>query len=283
MKNQKLYNRVTAGLKPLKKDIRDFKYENVFGAVSPEEIPDNFLVANPIEIKDQGNSDECVAFATCAVSEDQEGVALNPKWFFSQIKKTQGNWKKWGADLRDGAKVAVNTGFIEENDAPFSLKYRDRDFTANWNNWPTDLENKAKIHKKQSYFSVMCGFDSFRSVLWQNKDEKKSILTGTMWESNWSNLKDGIIPVESTGSEEIPHAIKIFGQKKINDKLYLIAQLSNGLGFGDGGLFYFPKEIIDKKFRFGAFIFKDLDPEKIKKISWDWKIKIYNFIKKIFK
>jgi len=280
----KIQNRKTEyGLRELKLDPRDFKYEHIFGSVSLEDIPDNFIVANPIGIKDQSDSDMCVAFATCAVSEDQENVPLEPKWFFSQIKKLQGNWKKWGADLRDGAKTAVNVGFIEENDAPFDIKYKDRDFTANWNNWPEDLNEKALAHRKQSFFSVACNFDSFRSVLWQNRDEKKTVLTGTLWESDWNNLKDGIIPEKSTGSEETPHAIKIFGQKKIGDKLYLVAQLSNGANFGDNGLFYFPEEIINSKFSYGAFIFKDLDPANMKKVSWSWKVWVYDFLSKLLK
>ncbi len=270
------------GLKKLKGDIRDFQYDAVFGAPALE-VPDDFIVAQPLEIKDQGQSDECVAFATSAVSEDQEGVLLSPKWFFSQIKKIQGNWKSWGADLRDGARAAVNVGFIEDNDAPFDIKYKGRDFTANWNNWPEDLQEKAKQHKKQSYFSVRCDFDNFASVLWQNKDKKKSILTGTLWEESWNYLTDGIIPENNTGSQETPHAIKIFGQKKIGDRLYLMAQLSNGRGFGNNGIFYIPKEVINRKFKFGAYIFEDENPEEIKKTYWTFYQKLYDIIKKLFK
>jgi hypothetical protein len=271
------------GLKPLKKDIRDFKYENVFGSVSINEIPDNFVVANPLEIKNQGYSDMCVAYATCAVSEDQENVLLNPKWFFAKMKEAQGNWKRWGADLREGAKVAVNLGFLEDNDTPYNLKYGDRDFIANWENWPKDLDDKAQIHKKQSYFAVGSDFDSIRTILWQNIDEKKSVLTGVLWEAMWNELVDGIIPEKSTGSQETPHAIKIFGQKKIEGKLYLVAQLSNGEAMGGKGLYYFPKEVVDKKFTFGAFIFKDIDPDGVKMNTWNFWQKAYDFIIKTLK
>jgi len=281
MQSNQQQNRI-GGLLPLKKDSRDFKYEGMFGGVAIESIPDNFTISDPLEIKDQGYSDMCVAFATVAVSEDQEKVPLSAEWFFSQIKKIQGNWKTWGADLRDGAKAAVKVGFIEEGNSPFSLKKEDRDFIANWDNWPVELQEEAQVHRKEAYFSVNSDFDSLRSALWQNRLEKRSILTGVLWESDWNGIKDGIIPDKSTGSEETPHAIKIFGQKKIGEKLYLVAQLSNSTDFGDKGIYYFPESIVNKKFKFGAYIFKDLDPENVKKISWNWRIRLYDFLIKLF-
>ena len=59
------------GLTQLKGDIRDFSYSLFFG--HDFEIPTvEFTVSDPLEIKDQGTSDMCTAYALSSVSEDQE-------------------------------------------------------------------------------------------------------------------------------------------------------------------------------------------------------------------
>lgn len=274
---------IANGLILAKPDKRDFSHTKVFGMINLKEIPDNFEVAKPLKIKQQYDSDMCVAGATCAVVEDHEDVPLSMEWFFSQMKRKQGNWRTWGSDLQTGAKVAVEKGFIEEKDAPYSLKDKNREFCANWTNWPNSLSLKAVKHRQGSYFRAdgyNSTFDAFRATMYQNRAYKRSIMTGCTFERAWEMAEGGIIP-EKPGEETFGHALKFFGQKKIGRKLYLKAQLSNG-NVGDHGIFYFPKSVVDRKFVWKNFLFIDLPPAQAKKLCWSWWRRLIEFIKNLW-
>ena len=277
---------IVGGLRELPFDSRDFSLDKVFGTINIKTIPDkDFMVSDKIFIKDQKTSDICVAAASCGVSEDQEGVPLSMEWFFSQVKKIEGNWETWGANLRDACKTAVEIGFLEKVEAQFDIS-NGRNFIADWENWSPKLSEKALIHRKKSYFRVDGPYDNFnncRAALWQHREDKASILTGVIFQRGWNEAKDGIIDFE--GDSLFGHALKISGQKKINGKWYLVGQLSNGINNGNNGLFYFSQDIINKYFKFkefGAYQFIDLPPEEAKVFAWSFWRMIWEFIKKIF-
>ena len=268
------------------RDKRDFKLGKVFGMVDISEIPDrDFVVAEPLEIKDQGNSDLCAAFSACSVSEDQEGISLDPCYFFAKIKQIAGEYFSWGADLRTTCKAAVKYGFIEILQSLYNLENKSRNFIANWRNWPLGLDQFAQEHAKQSFFAIEWQkdrFDSFRSALWQFRNKRCSILTGVKWQREWTAAEGGIIPKEM-GTQTGGHALKIFGQKIIDGEIYIVAQLSNGIEIGDKGIFYFPRKVINRDFTFGGYMFLDMDPEEAKKKAWSIWRRIWEKFKKIIK
>jgi len=270
------------GLLPLPKDNRDFSFGKAFGTIDLKEIPANFVVAEPLKIEDQKETDFCAGEASSSVSEDQEGVDLCPLYAFAKIKQIMGDWRGWGADLRSTCKAAVKFGFIKKEDSPFTLE-KERDFLANWQNWPKALDDYALEHRKKSYFKpdgYPETFDSFRAALWQNREVKRSVLTGVRWRSDWESAKRGIIP-NFPSTPLFGHALKIFGQKDIMGEPYLMAQLSNGRGIGDFGIFYFSREVINRDFTYGAYLFEDMDSEEAKKICWPLWRRIWEIIKKI--
>lgn len=272
MDNKKQFN---GGLTESKRDVRDFSHSKVFGQIDIGQIPDNFMVSEPLEIKQQYDSDQCVAFSCCALSEAQENVLLSPEWFFYKMKNGD---TSWGADLRTGCRTAVNVGFIEQKDAPYTLKeYTSKDLVLA--TWSESLDEKAKEHKKISYFKVdgyENTFDAFQSTLWQNRMEQRLILTGVNWCREWTH-SNGII--NEMGTSSFGHAFSIIGKKTIDNKEYLIAQLSNG-NIGEKGLFYFERSIVNEAFTFGAYTFKDMPPKVASTISWSWWQKLLHLIKR---
>ena len=277
---------IKGGLLPLPKDNRDFSLGAVFGRIGIEEVPhEDFEIAEPLYIENQKKTDFCVAFALSSVTEDQEGVDLCPIYPFAKIKQLRGEYKEWGANLRDGCKVAVKVGFIKKIDSPFTID-EDRDFLANWNNWPKELDEKALEHRKGSYLALdgyKDLFDAIRASMWQHRAEKRTILTGCNWDPAWVKAKDGIIPELRSTIDGMGHALKIYGQKIIWGKIYLKAQLSNGESIGENGIFYFPRSVINRDFFHGAFMFKDLDPDEAKKVCWSIWRRIWESIKNFFK
>ncbi len=268
------------GLLPLKKDNRDFSFKKQFGTTGIDNLPDEFEVENAIYVEDQRDTDMCAAFAVTSVSEDQEGVDLDPLYTFAKIKQIQGDWSVWGADLRDACKSQIKYGAIKKELSPHTIS-EDRDFIANWENWPEELDEKAIEHRKNSYFRVDEGFDTFSDIklaIWQNRAKKRSILTGVRWQHHWLDSSNGIIK-NNNGVSLFGHAFKVSGWKKINGEEYLIAVLSNGREIGDAGRFYFPREIVNQEFIYGAYMLEDINPDEIKKSQWSIWRRVWEAIK----
>lgn len=250
------------GLKPLPEDPRDFKLGALYGTVDTKGIPDDFVVAEPLKIKDQRTSDFCTAYALTAVSEDQEGVELSPEFQFYVTKKGD---TSWGADLRQASDTICKFGSLEQSEANKTIfdKY-DREKILASDSWPVGVLSKARLHAKKSYVRINGNFDEIRAALWKFRNEKRTIVAGALWRNEWTHAHKGIIP-KVYGTSDFGHAFKFFGQKKINGELYLMAQLSSGTEIGDGGIFYFPKEVVDKEVSpYGAFMFMDMEPDMAK-------------------
>jgi len=286
--------RVKRGLRPTPYDPRDFSFAGVFGAININEVPlTDFMTAPAVEIKDQGGTDMCTAYALCSVSEDQEKVPLDPGFTFALIKRKQGTWKTWGGDLRSGCKVAQDYGFIEVGDNPQDFGNKPRNFIANWNNWLhlNELLRIAARHKKQSFLKVdgpYDTFDNFRAALWVGKDEGKSIYTGCVWRPGWLAARGGILPDRAL-SGGVGHAFKICGQKIINGQPYLVIQNSYGTDVGDHGYFYMNRRVANRELTFNGYTFTDLSPEEVqsilqgKELYVGEKITIFDRIKRAIK
>lgn len=256
---------ISGGLVPTPEDTRDFSFSKTFGSIEPVILPKELIVSEPLKIKDQSTSDLCSAFAITAVSEDQEGIELSPEYQFAKTKQLSGEYVSWGADLRTACKSIVKFGSIPERNEELSLEQNGRDAVANWNNWSSGIDALAQKYRKKSYFVVDGQYDTFdniRSALFKYKNEHRTILTGCTWESEWTGAPNGIIP-KKQGTPLFGHAFKVFGWKTFGSEPYLMAQLSNGKGIGDYGIFYFPREVVNKKFTYGAYMFMDISPEAI--------------------
>lgn len=255
---------IGGGLLPTPHDERDLNFGQLFGLPMLSELPAKYRTAQPLKIKNQGNSDLCTAFAVTAASEMQELTELSPEFQFAQTKKLLGDWQPWGADLRSAIKSAVKIGSIQQMRVPqeltLSLDNSNRDKIANWNNWPTGIELYATRYKKMSYFSIAgqyTTFDNFRAVLWQNRAEERAIVTGVTWQNHWTG---NARITDDNGQQAFGHAFTIFG---FEDE-WLVAQLSNGESIGENGIFYFHRDVVNKQFKYGGYTFKDMEPEKAK-------------------
>lgn len=262
MKNEP--RKIGGGLAELPEDPRDFSRVAVFGAIRAQDLPRvDFMVALPLGIKDQGDSDECTAYATTAASEDQEAVILDPHFSFYATKVLiLKNPEAWGADLRSACASHVKHGALEEELAPFVGNSFPRERILDPENWDEDHKALAFEHRKNSFFDVLKDsphdtFDSIRAALWENRMKMQSVITGAKWRNTWTDAPGGVIPKEYE-DHGTPHAFVIKGQKTINGELHLVAQLSNGTSIGDSGVFYFPREVVNKEFRFGCYSFEDM-------------------------
>lgn len=270
MQNQQ--NKIKTGLRKLPEDKRDFKLSGIFARFPLEKLPDEFIVGQT-DILDQKESDYCTAFASCAASSIQEEITLNPYWSFAVSKMMSEDLDNYGQDLRTALKVHTKYGAIENmvNGGRIIDDY------------PQDLWEEAEKHKKQSFFSVDGQYDHFdncRVAMFLNQDKKRFIITGALWRQSWTDAKNGIIP-QTYENEGNGHAFVFTGWVRLGDETYLKAQLSNGQDIGLNGNFFFSREIVNKEFKFGSYLFVDIDSERVKKQQWSFWTMWYDKIRKL--
>jgi len=250
-------------LKVVPLDPRTYKLGAVFQLPEVGSIPTEFEI--PIQFyKDQGSSDKCAAYASCEVSEDQEGVELNPDYTFAVGKDIEnGDVMGFGLSLIDIAKAHCKVGAIEQSQVPKDIDVDDPKYRY-IKNWPTDLLPKAFDHKKNSYFQIQKvygqdWFDSIKSSLYKFRDKKNTVLFGVLWD--WPVNR---VFIENFSPDGTGHAMKIFGWCTRNGVEYLKAQQSWGKKAGEKSVHYFSREVINKSVDiFGAIMFNDMTRQDI--------------------
>lgn len=246
----------------------DLSHAVVYGVLGASQLPTtSFRVSTPLVIKDQRNLDFCTGFASTEITEDQEKIEMDPLFQFAAIKKQQGEFKSYGADLRSAGMALVRSGSLPQANAPYKIGEQARDFLANWANYPQALWDLAKTYQKLTMFFVDGPYSLFENIimtLFQNKEEHRSVLLGVTWRKSWVNAPGGVIPEWTplkAADVDGGHCIKGFGLEIINGKRYLVIQNSWGSGYGDGGIFYFPASVVNNDFGpWGQITFKDMDP-----------------------
>lgn len=274
----------------------DFSAAAVFGSMRAQDLPTgDFIVAPPEGIDDQGDNDFCTFSSSTSVSEDQEAVELEYLWnaFVGKVL-VQKDPESWGCDLRTACMTHVKYGGLEAEYSPFRhyTKMPTREEVLDPKTWGDEkgieeYKMMAFEHRKNSVFEVESGphdkFDNMRSQLWLNRGAMRSIVTGCKWRHAWTDIQGGVIPPEVPEGPYTPHSFKVCGQKIIDGRPHLVAQLSNGDKIGDKGFFYFPREVVNTEFTFGNFMFNDIGREEAEAHLY-YKTSVRDsFIKKYYK
>lgn len=261
------------GLRPTPEDERDFALGNVVRLPDPKTLPSNFVL-EPLSTKDQKDSDFCTAFATCYMSEIQEGTELAPEWTFAVSKVLSNNPENWGQDIRYALKAHVKYGALRKTDSPFTLESSPESTLRYIENWPEDLFQKAVSFRKRSFFKISGQhdhFDNIRGTIYYFRKSKRAAGLGVNW--SWP-LDNPIIREKNNG---IGHMVTAIGWKEINQEPYLIIHNSYGRDVGENGNFYFSRSVINYFVDlYGAYCFVDLAPEEAKllnkyKLSTKWR------------
>lgn len=252
------------GLQDLTPDDRDFQLGG-FDTL-PTILPEEFIL--PYNVKDQTSTDWCSAFATCAASEVQEEIELEPGYSFAASKELTGDPDTWGQNLRDACKAHQKYGALPRENMTerlYKLPLKERRY---WEHWKTLLP-LALMHKKKSYFRVTGPNDDYDNIKASIYKYKTPVVTGITFgypitQTHLEKVKDGF-----------GHAMAIVGWTPT----HLIILNSYGTKAGDKGVHYISREVVNHHAsRFGAFTFLDVDPEDVnKKRSW-----LYTFLKRIY-
>lgn len=227
-----------------------------------------------IVILDQTDLDFCTAYCKCEIAYQEFGIRFDPLHFMAKIKQVRGEYQQPGANLRDAALASVRFGFLPIQYAPYTHDTggpndKPRDFLANWANYPAALDSMAARYKMGSFFTLDGtgdAFDNIRSAMQLHRSERRSVDFGLNWRPEWTASAKGLI-VDSgyVASSGEGHDGDFIGQKTFpgESEPRLVWQQTWGPLYGDGGLFYFPRSVVNKEFLsgYGSFTYTKLSSD----------------------
>lgn len=273
------------GTRPTTLDRRDYSFHGTFGTINADliaKLPTAYNVDAGLTMPDQnadGNPYSCTAYTTCDLGTDQDKVIYSPEYTYMKTLVMQNLPPETnGSDIRPALKSAKVYGLLPKASKPVILDGKGEDFTAQVSVWPLGLDAISGLleHRKGDYFNVyddggLDWYDSFKSALWINRDDKRGISLGTPW--LWNSAPRGFLTEYFTynGPSSVGwHNWKICGWKVIDGQEYLIGKPWCGRNYGDNGFVYVSRATINKVMAIRgsvAFTLKDATEADIKTIK----------------
>lgn len=244
-------------LKPLPPDERDINVGSLVDLPKLSDLPKAFWL-DPLEVKNQiadGNEDFCAAYASCSISELQEGVLLDPEFSFAASKFLTNDPQAWGQDLRQVMRAHVKFGALSKADK-IALEPQKRRY---FESFPEELQARALYHLKASFVAITGPYDTFdniRATIYKFRNEKRGVVVGVKFGWPLSKFLLGGKPANGFG-----HAMAVLGW----DEEGLITLNSAGVRAGDKGFHRLTRETTNHFVKtYGAYMFLDVPAEDLK-------------------
>lgn len=214
------------GARPTKIDHRDYDFTKSFGSFKTVPFPAEYNTDAGLTMPDQDAQNNyfnppvpalpygCTDYATAEVATDLDHTfgANNP---MKVENVTQAN-ARGGYDIRQSLLVGVSLGFFS---GIFNVRAIGQDY-----------------------------FDAIRTAMVSGGTERRSVSIGTPWYPKFELVgQDGIVGIpQSFSTAGLPwHNWKVCGWKTIGSQVYLVAKTWQGPNYGDHGLVYFSRPLIN--------------------------------------
>lgn len=265
---------IKSGMLPATHNRRkDFSHAKTFGGTADmlPGLPLNGLGRKSMPIMDQADTSDCTAFATACASSFQENVPLSPEFQVAAVSAIVGQAITYsGAEPTQAMQAAIDFGSLEDATKPYSFAKEGWNIPADMANYSDSEKQQALVHRKQSYFSVttdpsMDMFDAIRLALWQSRNDNAVVCAFGQWYREFNTPIKGVVPIPSQSPISY-HAYTYIDWIVIDGVDYLVAQLSQGNTFGDNGLLYFSRDVINFIWKnlnqngICLYLFRDIDP-----------------------
>lgn len=223
-----------SGIRPLKKDHRDYSLHRTFGGLTPVFTECNFDVGltNPDQDAD-GLFYGCTGYTQSDIAGDEDKRMYFPKFTYDRTLIMEGitpsspNYEKVGCDIRTSLKSTIVYGLQAVG----------------------ETASEALNHRRGAYYNVdlIQGIDYFDSIRMGLQNNQRSISMATPWFSSFATPQNGIVRAPNSYDTTFAswHNWKVSGWKLINGVPYLIAKSWQGPAYGDKGFCYFSRDIIN--------------------------------------
>lgn len=260
------------GLKPVKRDGRDFDFHRTFGAALeplPTEYNTDLGLTSPNQ-NEEGAPYGCTGYTQSELCQDEDGVLYRPWYTYQKTCLIEGHDTTTGCDLRTSLKSTIVYG-VQPID-----KVTDADAFPN---------------RRGQYFNVgPIGdwFEGIQRAMWTARHEKRAVSIGTPFFPEWTTPQDGIL-TELFYYDGYPthyswHNWKICGWKVIAGETYLVGKPWQGSQYGDKGFVYVSRDTINKIMKIrgcAAFTLGKARPEDVQTIKFNILEVIRDFLQRI--
>ena len=224
-------------------------------------------------MENQKSTTRCIGYASAVNGGYIYNQRYHPDWQAAKIGQIQGRTvDNNGGDPNATMKSQRDYGYVPYETIPtaFSLEINTIENTG-MDVFGTQYDLAAEPYKVAGFVKVdgpLDLFDDIRSSLLQAYDPvtKKGATVQAFgrWYQEWTYAENGII---KNGYQILAgyHCYLFIDWKNINGVDYLIAHNSYGYENGDNGLFYFPRDIVNREFDLSGTslkIVKALTPEQ---------------------
>ncbi len=268
--------RVKGRKAPWRHDPRSkkFSHHQFFGTIKPSELPVTLgRKLRPVE--NQKETMRCTGYG-CAMNGGYiHNMRMHPDWQAAKIGQLQHeSVDVSGGDPNAAMRSQRDFGYLPFNLAPILSIDSNTTLNTGMNSFDPTLDMYAYDNRVEGFVNVdgnQDTFDNIRSALVQAYDATTGkgacVQLFGKWYYDWYP-HDGIIPTNYGTTQLTYHHWVIVDFKSINGISYLIVQNSAGTGMGDGGFFYFPREVVNREWNTEVWgvtrkIVKPITPEQI--------------------
>ena len=264
---------IKSGVLPVRRDKRDYDLLKTrkLGLAKMPTLPANYDTDAHLTMPDQradGRPNGCTGYTTTELCNDEDGIVYDDIDF--TLSKTEGYDPMLGAGIKESLSTSIEFGVK-------TLQEKEED---------------AIKHKREAYFRITAQypldwFDAIRVAMWITQDERRTVSMATPWYPEWMNPQNGVVTTPySELSKASWHNWKVSGWKTINGKLYLTSKPWLGKYYGDNGLAYFSREIVNNIMVIsgtGAFTLDKIMPDEIKTVDLTVIESLVNFMQNLLK
>lgn len=247
------------GLLPISHDrSRDWKHKNrirrfLFGATDPATLPLT-LGRIPLPVENQDITSLCTEMGSSKAGGYLWGIDMSPDFQGAAESRYAGAPILNGTDPKTTMNTAVLTGFLPKPLSPYTLAQDGEIVTTDWTKYSPALWLIAAKYVIAGWFDVSQDapdiFDSIRVALYDAQSENAVVQVFGNWYREWSDAGNAQRP-DMPMPTRPPIALHDYlfidfveqsGIKKLK------AQLSSGTGFGEGGIVFFERDVINFAF-----------------------------------
>ena len=232
---------------------KHYSHDALFGTIS--QFP--ATLGRPIRpMEHQKNSTRCTGYGAAVNGGYIYGQRFHPDWQASKIGQIAGvSVDTGGSDPNSCMKSQRDYGYCPYESIPTALSLeRNTIENTGMEVFGTSYDTAAEPYKGVGFVKVDGPLDLYgdiKSALLLAYDpvgkQGACVQAFGRWYYEWSNSPQGIVRNDYTAFAGYHHWLFV-DWKTINGVEYLVAHNSYGYEQGDGGLYYFPRDIVNREF-----------------------------------
>lgn len=216
----------------------------VFGTMSPSDIPDTLEIVDTVGPVDQDGTSFCFAYCPRQLCSDMDNILYDENWNVVATAETWGQSTENGAPALEAMQAMIYRGPLAASDAPPDMTWQLKGppFIANPANWPASLNAKAAPHEKSSVLTVDGPYDDFDNCRAWMAAHKRGVASATQWYAGFNEPDgNGIVHI-SAGTEFTWHMYELMGYDVIAGTQVIKLKPHEGASYGKGGYSYIGRE-----------------------------------------